>query len=147
MNEMIKTIKEIHRNDLCMFKIGSFYHCYNRDAYILSYIFGYKIKSIEKSNKECGFPISAIEKIIAKLEILKINYVLIDRRDNYDIDEKKDYKKLNEYENFYERANIYLNYKTRIDNINSFLLENMNKKDFRKILGKIEDIIYERREV
>ena len=147
MNEMIKTIKEIHRNDLCMFKIGSFYHCYNRDAYILSYIFGYKIKSIEKSNKECGFPISAIEKIIAKLEILKINYVLIDRRDNYEIDEKKDYKKLNEYENFYERANIYLNYKTRIDNINSFLLENMNKKDFRKILGKIEDIIYERREV
>ena len=147
MNEMIKTIKEIHKNDLCMFKIGSFYHCYGRDAYILAYVFGYKIKSIEKNNKECGFPISTIDKIIAKLEILKINYVLIDRRNNFEIDEKKDYKKLNAYETFYEKANIYLNYKARIDNINSFLLESMNKKDFRKILGQIEDVIYERREV
>ena len=72
MNEMIKTIKEIHKNDLCMFKIGTFYHCYGRDAYILSYIFVYKMKSLEKNYKECGFPVSAINKIMAKLEILKI---------------------------------------------------------------------------
>ena len=147
MNEMIKTIKEIHKNDLCMFKIGTFYHCYGRDAYILSYIFGYKMKSLEKNYKECGFPVSAINKIMAKLEILKINYILIDRRNNYEIDDKIDFKDLNEYETYYEKANIYLNYKSRIDNINSFLLENMNRKDFRKILSQIEEVIYERREV
>jgi len=26
MNEMIKTIKEIHKHDICLFKIGTFYH-------------------------------------------------------------------------------------------------------------------------
>ena len=30
MNEMIKTIKEIHSKDVCMFKIGTFYHAYGK---------------------------------------------------------------------------------------------------------------------
>ena len=33
MNNMIETIKEIHKEDICLFKIGSFYHTYNTDAY------------------------------------------------------------------------------------------------------------------
>ena len=45
MNKMIETIKEIHTKDICLFKIGTFYHAYGRDAYILSYMFGYKIIS------------------------------------------------------------------------------------------------------
>ena len=143
MNETIKTIKEIHRTELCMFKIGTFYHCYGRDSYILSYLFGYKIKSLEQNSKECGFPETAINKVKAKLENLQINHLLIDRRNNYEVDETNDYGNLNAYENYYEKANLYINYKLRIENINSFLLENMNQKDFRKILGQIEDIIYE----
>lgn len=55
MNEMIKTIKEIHSKDICLFKIGTFYHAYGRDAYILSYIFGYKIKDLEKNIKNVVF--------------------------------------------------------------------------------------------
>ena len=62
MNKMIETIKEIHTKDICLFKIGTFYHAYGRDAYILSYMFGYKIKDLEKNYKECGFPVSAISK-------------------------------------------------------------------------------------
>ena len=50
MNKMIETIKEIHTKDICLFKIGTFYHAYGRDAYILSYMFGYKIKI---DNKVC----------------------------------------------------------------------------------------------
>ena len=108
MNKMIETIKEIHTKDICLFKIGTFYHAYGRDAYILSYMFGYKIKDLEKKYKECGFPVSAISKVCAKLENNKINYLIIDRRNNYDVDEKEDYKNLNRYAEFYEKANKYV---------------------------------------
>ena len=54
MNKMVATIKEIHAHDICIFKIGNFGHCYGRDACIMSYLFGYKLKSIENNNRECG---------------------------------------------------------------------------------------------
>lgn len=73
---MIKTIKEIHAKDICMFKIGTFYHTYNRDSYILSYIFGYKIKELGANHKECGFPEIALPRVLLNQ---KINYIVLDR--------------------------------------------------------------------
>ena len=147
MNAMIETVKEVHKEDVCLFKIGSFYHTYGRDAYILSYMFGYKVKNIGESPKECGFPINVVSKIKARLENNKINYLVIDNRNNFEVDEKSDNGNLNRYSATYEKARNYINYKVRIDGINNFLLENLEKKDFRKLLGKIEEIIYEDREV
>ena len=40
-----------------------------------------------------------------------------------------------------------MNYRTRIENINNYLLENVDKKDFRKILGRVEEVINEGRKV
>lgn len=147
MNEMIKTIKEVHPKYVCMFKIGAFYHVYNRDSYILSYLFNYKIKDLGNNHKECGFPENALPKVMTKLENNKINYLVIDRRNNYDVDQQEDYKDLNKYENYYEKSNKHINHKFRIENITQFLNDNINEKDFTKILGKMEEIIYERGEV
>lgn len=144
---MIKTIKEIHSKDICLFKIGTFYHAYGRDAYILSYIFGYKIKDLEKNYKECGFPTTAIAKVCAKLESNKINYLIIDRRNNYEVDEKEYYKNLNRYTEFYEKTNKYVNCKKRIDIISEFLMENIETKNITKVLSEMEEIMYERREI
>ena len=44
---IIKTIKEVHPKDLVLVKIGSFYHIYGKDAYIISYLFGYKLKTFK----------------------------------------------------------------------------------------------------
>lgn len=74
MNEMIKTIKEIHSKDVCMFKIGTFYHAYNKDSYVISHLFNYKVKELGNNHKECGFPESVLPKVKAKLENNKINY-------------------------------------------------------------------------
>ena len=52
LNEVIQTIKELKPDTLCLFKIGIFYHCYNKDGYILSYLFGYQIRNIEKEVKD-----------------------------------------------------------------------------------------------
>ena len=144
MNELVKTIKEIHKEDICLFKIGTFYHCYNRDACILAYLFGYKLKITGENTRECGFPVNSLNKIRAKLEDKKINYAIIDKRSNYDEEEFCNFKNLNRYREIYEKSNIYITYKGRIENINDFLLEHINEKDFRKILGRIEDIIYDR---
>ena len=92
MNKMIEEIKTINPKSICLYKDGTFYHVYGRDAVIMSCLFNYSIKEIGENHKECGFPIGALSKVVAKLQNLEINYLLIDRRNNYDVDEKEDYK-------------------------------------------------------
>jgi len=46
MNKMIDTIKDVHQNYVCTYKVVTFYHVYNKDAYIMPYIFDYKIKNV-----------------------------------------------------------------------------------------------------
>ena len=50
--------------------------------------FNYKLKTVEKNIKVCAFPVFALNKIIAKLEENKINYIAVDRRNNYEVDGK-----------------------------------------------------------
>lgn len=78
----------------------------------------------------CGFPKASINKVIAKLEDKKINYLIVDRRNQYDVDEISDNKNLNEYKKYYENAKKYCNNVIRIENIHSFLLDNMDKVYF-----------------
>ena len=44
---MVKNIKQIHEKDIVLFKIGKFYYCYGKDAYIISYFF--EITSLDSS--------------------------------------------------------------------------------------------------
>ena len=130
MNKMINEIMEIHSNDVCLFKVGSFYHAYGRDACVMAYLFDYKIKELGDNHKECGFPVGAVNKVTAKLQNSSINYLLIDRRNDYEVDEKEDYNNNNKYEAIYEKAHKYVNCRKRIDNIN-------------KIIARMEEIVYE----
>ncbi|CDE14760.1 unknown [Clostridium sp. CAG:470] len=66
---IVKNIKQVHPEHIILIKIGKFYYSYSKDAYIISYIFGYKLKNIEEN---------------------KINYIIIHRRNNYAVDEKSD---------------------------------------------------------
>lgn len=144
MNKMVETIELINKNNICLIKIGNFYHVYGRDSYILSYLFNYKIDMIKH---ECGFPVVSLNKVLAKLEEEKINYLVIDKRNNYSVDMQQTFKDLNKYENVYNKSRVFVNSKLRIDNIYEKLIENVNKKNFQKTLGEIERIINERREV
>lgn len=147
ISTMLSAVKKIHSKDLVMIKIGSFYHAYGKDAYILSYLFGYKIKKSEGDSSNCGFPIDSISKVMAKLEEKKINYVLLDRRNNYEVDEKLDNGNLNKYEETYEKARRYVNLKRRIDDIYEYLTQEIENENIKQKIIKIEDVIYEGREV
>ena len=141
VNEAVKTIKELKKDTICLFKVGTFFHCYNKDSYIISYLFEYQIRNLEEQMKECGFPINSISKVKAKLEEKKINYAIFDRRNNYN-EEKCDFKNLNNYNKYFEKSRDIINYRLRIDRINKKLLSNVDTKDLKNILNKIENILF-----
>ncbi len=45
---IVKKVKKIHRESIVFIRVGSFYNCYGRDAYITSYLFGYKINILKE---------------------------------------------------------------------------------------------------
>lgn len=141
---MIKAIKKIHAQDLVLFKVGDFYHSYGKDAYILSYLFDYKIKYLEENIATIGFPKSALPRNIAKIEQKSINYVLVDRRNNFDDDEFQNYKNLNTYAEIFEKANRYVKIKNRIDKLYETLTKEIETDNIRKKIVKLEEIVFEK---
>ena len=145
---MVKNIKQIHEKDIVLFKIGKFYYCYGKDAYIISYFFEYKLNLIENNIYSCGFPSQSLNKVISKLEDKKINYVIVDRRNNYEVLEKQNYKNLNKYGAILERNIEKVKLKIRVEKIMSFLNKQIeNHEEGRKIILDIERVINERRKV
>ena len=140
---IIKEVKEIHPEVVVLVKIGKFYNVYLKDAYIISYLFGYKLRDMEKDVKSAGFPEVSLKKVIATLENKKIDYMILDRRNNYDADEKFENGNLNKYNEIYNKAKKHFNILARIENISNYLHNNMNKKETLNILKRMEQIIYE----
>ena len=141
---IVKNVKEIHNKYIVLVKIGNFYYCYGRDSYIISYLFKYKINILKNYTYSCSFPQNAINKVISVLENKQINYIILDRRNNYEIIEKSDNRNLNRYDKIYEigrRENVK---KMRVEKIYSYLLENMDNKE---LIDNIEKVINERRKI
>lgn len=143
---MVREIKSIHPKDVALIKLGAFYRVYGKDAYVLSNMFKYKIKK-EKDVPFCGFPINSINRVKATLENKKINYMIIDSQDNYDINEKEDFKNLNNYEKEFLKSKKYVENKIRIENIYEYMNENSKKEEMKIILKEFEKIINAKRKV
>ena len=73
---IVKNVKKIHNNYVVLIKVGNFYYCYGRDTYIISYLFKYKINIMKNNIYSCAFSQNAINKVMAKLENSKINYLI-----------------------------------------------------------------------
>ena len=52
--DMARRIKVVHPDYLIMYKLGTFYKAFGKDAYILSSIFGYKYSIIDENIPICG---------------------------------------------------------------------------------------------
>ncbi len=147
--EMVKTIKKIENQTLLLIEVGKFIYAYGKDAYIISYIFNYKIKILTENNNTyvCAFPRDKLNKIMATLENKKINYLILDRKNNYRIDEKCDNKNLNRYNEYIEKAVIYVKRKNQIDEINNYLIREIDNEGIEQTIFKIKQIINERRKI
>ena len=138
---IVQNIKQIKKEDIIFVQVGNFYNCYGKDAYIISYLFNYKISIIDDICM-VSFPKTAYNKVISKLENIKINYIVLDKRNNYE-EEKNNNKNLNKYAEFYEKARNEIAIKIRIEKIQKYLSKT---KDKEKIF-EIEKVINERRKI
>lgn len=139
---MIEAIKKIHKEDIVLVKIGTFYNAYGKDAYILSYLFNYKLNKVQDTYT-AAFPVNSLSKIRAGLERNKVNYIIVDRRNNYDVEEESNNKKQNKYSKILEEVKKEITTKKRLDRIIKYLEENT------EIVEQVEMMImkYERREI
>lgn len=135
---IVEHIKKIHTQDVLLVKIGKFYYVYGKDAFILSYFFNYKLQMVDNKIYSCAFPTSSRPKVIAKLENSKINYIIVNRRENYEVEEKEDYKNLNRYNEYYNKAKKELEIKFRIKRIENYLTKNKDKKFIKSLIFEIE---------
>ena len=140
----IRTIKKIHIKDIAMVQVGKFIYAYGKDAYIMSYVFGYKVRLIENNIYVCGFPRNKIKNVMATLENKKINYIILDRRNSYRVDEKSDNKNLNKYDAYLDKAIKYVKRKQKIDYIYKYLIDNIEKDEIDKIIKVLKKEIDER---
>lgn len=151
VNTIWTSLKEMYPQYVILVKLGKFYSVYNKDAYIISYILKYQLKRENGKYKDikysCGFPDIAINKVKSVLEDKKINYLIIDRRNNYEEDEKSNNKNLNKYDEVLEKARIYANNKIRLDNIYEYFMENIYENETRTFLIELENKINERRKI
>ena len=111
---------------------GKFCTVYGDDANIISSLFGYKILN----NNKVGFPESVLNKIINTLEDKKISYMVI----YIDKDPLvKDFKKLNNYEVYKNKAIKKLDY---VDKVNKIIdkIKNVNEEEFKIFLDKVNDV-------
>ena len=83
--------------------------------------------------------ISSIKKVGDSIITVELSIASI----NYEDDEKEYYKENNKYDKIYEKAKKHVNCKKRINNINQYLEENIEKENISKILSKMEEIMYE----
>ena len=132
---IISYIKNLLPDYLVLMKIGNFYETYNDDAKIIAYLFNYKLKTIEQFYTTAGFPLTAINKVKTLLEKKEINYVLIDKKHNYEEIEKMNYKKRNKYDDYKIKAIQYIDKINRIEKIkNTLLFDDSKLKEIERIL-------------
>ena len=81
-------------------------------------------KYFEGTKTNCVFiphSLDYIPREVSALESKKINYMIIDPRNNYRIDEKSDNRNLNEYEEQPKKAYTIVKQKTRVEKIKNDL--------------------------
>lgn len=146
MEEIIRNIKEIHKNTVLLLKVGSFYHAYGKDAYIISYLFRYQMKRTGKGYNTCGMPTTGLNKVLKGLEDKKINYLVLIKSQSYAEETRMDFDVNNRYLEIYEKAYRNVNLKKRIDEIYDYLNEHLDDKSIKTMIQEVEELLDKERQ-
>lgn len=141
--EEARRIKQIHPNYIIIYKSGAFYKTFGKDAYILSDLFNYNIKILKNNVATCGFPLNGIFKVRVKIEEKNINYMIIEPRNNYDVEIKEDFKNLNTYDSQFEKSYTIAKCKKKIKHISDRLTMLIDKPNFKETIEKLEEVLDE----
>lgn len=91
MENSVRWIKKIHPTSVVLVKAGKFYQCLGKDAYIVAGMFDYKLR--RDKYVSCGFPLFALNKVKVELEKEKVDYTVVDKRNEYEVICKEEFKK------------------------------------------------------
>lgn len=127
VKDKYEEIKSLHQDEVVLFKVGSFYVTFSKDAIVLNYLFSYQI-----NNGKLGFPISAFEKVCTNLKEKSISFYIFEEEDkNYSSDDNlySDIAKIAERSYYSKCSNELL--LERIKNLITTNKDNYNKiKEF-----------------
>ena len=127
VKDKYEEIKSLHQDEVVLFKVGSFYVTFSKDAIVLNYLFSYQI-----NNSKLGFPISAFEKVCTNLKEKSISFYIFEEEDkNYSSDDNlyNDIAKIAERSYYSKCSNELL--LERIKNLITTNKDNYNKiKEF-----------------
>lgn len=137
---MVKTIKKVYPNSIVMVKIGNFYYVYDKDSFIFSYLFDYKIKDSE-GYPSCAFPLTSFDKITSILKKTKLNYVALNKANDFEELEKQLENSEETYIQIYKDSEKVITRSMRIQNIYDILMAEIETDAINDILFKIEQII------
>ena len=84
---------------------------------------------------------------MARLEEEKIDYLLLDVRNQYEVDEKLENGNLNRYDVIFEKAYLYVKNRRKIKEIEQKLIKQISLPNFKEKVGKIEEILNEKRKI
>ena len=140
----------------------SFYNAYGKDALVLGYVMKLKIKyrnfQISKTFKKLhyfdkntgakekrqsiftsysGVSSDKLQEIINVLDYYHINYIIIDKMQNYEITRMRQFKD-NNYEIYYQKGLYYKRILHKIKNINKFLRSNSDSGEILYLIYDIE---------
>lgn len=88
----------------------------------------------------CGFPIAAISKIEGILEKSKINYLLVDKGNDYNEEEKYINSQENNYDKMFTKSKTTININLRVHKISEYLMEHKDDSNIEQILREIEKL-------
>lgn len=78
LKEFYSNVKDNNEEVVVFIRYGNFYRCYYNDAYIVSYLFNYKLSD----KKSTGFPICNIDKVLSTLKNNNISCIVINGINN-----------------------------------------------------------------
>lgn len=139
--KLAQKIKDSYPYTVCLMDCGMFYRCYDEDAYIISYLCGYKINS-SSVNDMAGFPNNSIKEVTIKLMNNKIDYKIFKvNKYSLDVIDSFSFNDENLYEATYEKSYRYIKIKCKIERLSQKLIERIENNKIDDILDKIEKII------
>ena len=130
LRDVYSECKEKYKEYVILIKCGNFYEALGDDAYLMNKIFGYKIKELSNI-KKAGFPIIALNRVINRLDSLKVNYLVYENG----ISTKRKFNR-NKYKSFFDTPGTV----DRIELIYRKLLERKNS-NIETLLEQIEDLL------
>lgn len=137
----VKKIKKARQNYLVFVKNGYNYYVYDKDSYIISYLLDYSLRKSDCGRIFYTFQITSYKKIFEKIEEEKINYLIVDSTNGYEIVTIQDYEENNQYKEVLEWALLFVKRKEKLSSLVKDILEYTDVPELDEEIKKFEKVV------